>query len=442
MKWDRLHAIATLCFIGDPLPPAEEYRCRCTRYLEVQIIDSLLRFVQKAREFDLQVADGSLYEHVLWTSESFKIKVWDVVINVAMCTNDLFNPSSYPFIETYTSNIGRDRPMFRQHFNVPRLVASMDATNNQTIECCRTWDLDIVELRRQYPNIHWDRASYRDEIIENENPKKLKVIRFQQVTVQQMLNQTSVATTYLVDLPISSEDVLRHQCFAIRAADRRVHGITRRSQLLNETAQRERDEEDFVRRTLINGGTTRNVRPQLVREGLIRPPLLIDDQESNEGSLDSTNDDESLSVNDEVMDLTEEDDGVVHVQAIDPGTAFARAINPTFMGTHLNTSVQDYATRMEQRINALENRCNTDLTGELSSTQLRSLEDVSLQMRLARIMHPMLDMLTHDIQDYMDQEDAVIDNRLLTAERASLSRMEEQVKAAVLLHGSSPWMNQ
>jgi len=174
MKWDRLHAIETLCFIGDPLPPAEEYRCRCTRYLEVQIIDSLLRFVQKAREFDLQVVDGSLYEHVLWTSESFKIKVWDVTVNVAMCTNELFNPSTYPFIETYTSNIGRDRPIFRQHFDVPRLVASMDTTNNQTIECCRTWDLDIVELRRQYPDIHWDRASYRDEIIKNENPRKPK----------------------------------------------------------------------------------------------------------------------------------------------------------------------------------------------------------------------------------------------------------------------------
>jgi hypothetical protein len=51
------------------------------------------------------------------------------------------------------------------------------------------------------------------------------------------------------------------------------------------------------------------------------------------------------------------------------------------------------------------------------------------------MMHPMIDMLTRDIQEYMDKEDATIDNRLLTAERASLSRMEEQVKAAVLRHG-------
>ncbi len=122
------------------------------------------------------------------------------------------------------------------------------------------------------------------------------------------------------------------------------------------------------------------------------------------------------------------------VDAIDPGITIATELNPQVRWSGANLEDQRYVQQLERRLVALENRSASYLTGELSSDQLQSLDD-SLQLKLARMMHPMIDMLTRDIQEYMDKEGSIIDNHLLTAERASLSRMEEQVKTAVLLHG-------
>jgi hypothetical protein len=133
-------------------------------------------------------------------------------------------------------------------------------------------------------------------------------------------------------------------------------------------------------------------------------------------------------------DSNEEEHGVLVVDAIDPGITIATELNPQVRWSGANLEDQRYVQQLERRLVALENRSASYLTGELSAEQLHSLDD-SLQLKLARMMHPMIDMLTRDIQEYMDKEESIIDNRLLTAERASLSRMEEQVKTAVLLHG-------
>ena len=112
---------------------------------------------------------------------------------------------------------------------------------------------------------------------------------------------------------------------------------------------------------------------------------------------------------------------ILVVEAIDPGITIATELNPQVRWTGSSLEDQQYIQRLEHRLVALENRSASYLTGELSTDQLHSLDD-SLQLKLARMMHPMIDMSTRDIQEYMDKEDATIDKRLLTAERASLSR--------------------
>ena len=60
----------------EPLPPAEEYRLRCTRYLEIGIIRILLNYMKKANEFGMIVANGSIESSDLWDSQSFRVLIW------------------------------------------------------------------------------------------------------------------------------------------------------------------------------------------------------------------------------------------------------------------------------------------------------------------------------------------------------------------------------
>ena len=160
MKWARVHAIESGVIRGLPLPLPEDYCNRCTRYLEIKIINSLVRFVQKVvNGYGFEVAETLMLQNDLWNSDNLRVKVWDEVSNAALLSHDLFITSNYPFIETYTSNIGRDRPKFMQQFTVPRLVATMNTANDQAIDCSKSWDIDRVELQHQYPDIHWDRAT-------------------------------------------------------------------------------------------------------------------------------------------------------------------------------------------------------------------------------------------------------------------------------------------
>ena len=100
------------------------------------------------------------------------------------------------------SNIGRHRPTLAKHFVVQAPFASWDAARGQTINCSNVYDVDLPELKRQYPGIEWTREEYNKQVINNKDQRELRVIRFRQDSVQQMLNQTSTWITYLVDVPI------------------------------------------------------------------------------------------------------------------------------------------------------------------------------------------------------------------------------------------------
>jgi len=94
----------------------------------------------------MEVANGTIELSELWNSDSFRILVWDSLSNGAMLSNKLFITSSYPFIEAYTSNIGRFRPVLRKHFTIELPVASFEASDDQLIKCSRTYDVDVPEV--------------------------------------------------------------------------------------------------------------------------------------------------------------------------------------------------------------------------------------------------------------------------------------------------------
>ena len=140
----------------------------------------------------------------LWASDSFKVFVWDSVANMGMVIDKLFTVASYPFVEAYTSNIDRYRPICRDHFIAGISVASLNADKGQAIKCSGIYDLDVPELQRQYPDIEWDRSYYTRRILEDEEDQiQLTLIRFKQVSVNQMLNQTTITIPCLVDVPMS-----------------------------------------------------------------------------------------------------------------------------------------------------------------------------------------------------------------------------------------------
>ena len=318
---------------------------------------------------------------------------------------------------------------------VPQLATGGDTVANcKTIKCSNTWGIDIVELQRQYNMLHWDRETYRNLILEAEEPLTLKVIRFKQTTVGQMLHQTTTTNTYLVDTPITPVDVLRHMNFATKASERRLYGISTRPLLDIERVRDNSASEISARRTVVNDGNIRNVRQRLEHEGPIRVPLILDvasEQESISQHSDATSNNGSQEEESTVIELTGEDDNsVIVVNAIDPGTSIAQPVNPVFEGTQIHHSFHDYARQLEERLLALENRCDSYLSGELSDEQLRSLDD-SLQMKLSRIMFPMLDTLARDIQDFMDKTDESLDKRALTREQSSTSRMKDMIGVEV-----------
>jgi hypothetical protein len=170
MKVERIRSFVS----EDPLPPAEEYRLLCTRYIEVEILRVLLRYVQKVSEFGFIVANGTIELSDLWGSDSFRILIWDSVANAAMLSNKLFLTSNYPFIEAYTSNVGRYRPMLRKHFLAQGAIASWDAVDGQVMKCSRTFDVDLPELSRQYPEEEWTRELYELVISSSRRAEAIK----------------------------------------------------------------------------------------------------------------------------------------------------------------------------------------------------------------------------------------------------------------------------
>ena len=113
-----------------------------------------------------------------------------------------------------------------------------------------------------------------------------------------------------------------------------------------ETNELRTTEDEQARRTEINQTNVRNVRPRLILEGPIRPPLRHEDLEyhyeersvEGTGSLEgSESDDESVSTVRHVINLTEEDEqasneGILVVEAMDPGIFIATAIESVSQG--------------------------------------------------------------------------------------------------------------
>jgi hypothetical protein len=217
--------------------------------------------------------------------------------------------------------------MFAERYNVPSLLDNIEISEDQTIQCSRTFDMDYEELRRQYPDYEWNQALYGELVLNSSEPLKLKVIRFTQSDVQTMMHQTTTIITYAVDIPISEADVIRHREFALTAANRRIYNITNRRRSVSI-----RDATDADGLTEGEADANRNVR-QRIREGPIRPPLLFNPNEDG-GSGSSA---QLIFYDDNVIDITSDDgEHTLVVRAIDPGTAIATEINPTFRGISIS----------------------------------------------------------------------------------------------------------
>ena len=209
-------------------PADYEYRLRCTRYLEVKIMQMLSMCVSKLSLQDEEIlAYEYLEDNELWKSQLLRVWLWDQVIGVAVSVEEDFDQTKYPFIESYTMNTTRDRPMFQHHFNAKDILANIgdDPEATGVLKCTGTFDMDLPELRRQYPSINWTRSSYAELVVTSATPKTLVVKRFSQISITQMMHQTTTTITHKVDIPISKEDVLRHEEFAHGSVYRSMYAL-------------------------------------------------------------------------------------------------------------------------------------------------------------------------------------------------------------------------
>jgi len=329
MKTLRISAGEVWSGTEDPWLTTEEYRLTCTHFLEIEIIQLLLRYVQKAHEFGLRVANDTILTSRLWRAESFKVMVWEALANAVMIASKLFVTTTYPFIEAYTSNIARHRPIFRKYFMTKLPITAGNATEGQMIKCSGIYDMDIPELKRQYPDIVWNREAYDLWILQAKIPKELKVIKIKQVSVEQMLGQTTPTTSYYVDVPIDEADVQRHMIFAGKAADRRVYNSGYRTASQPTTLVTSSHDISEVRLTGNVEDDIRNVRPRVIREGPIRPSLSQVHLDEFEDLRDLYPPSESDTSNQDITYLTY-DENIVTVTALDPGIAIATEIDPLF----------------------------------------------------------------------------------------------------------------
>jgi len=181
------------------LPEDFEYRVTCTRYLEIKIMQMLVRCVANicVRSDEIDAFD-CLEDSEIWTSQLMRIWLWDQVVGVAIKVDEEFKSYNYPFIESYTMNIRRDRPMFQNHFTayatLTRSILSPDETG--VLKCTGTYDMDLPELQRQYPDISWTRENYNELVVNNQEPKMLNVIRFKQISVSHVTSNYNIDYLY------------------------------------------------------------------------------------------------------------------------------------------------------------------------------------------------------------------------------------------------------
>jgi hypothetical protein len=133
------------------MPDDFEYRLTCTRYLEIKIMQMLVRSVANicVRSDEIDAFD-CLEDGDIWNSQLMRVWLWDQVIGVAMKVDEEFKSSNYPFIESYTMNVRRDRPMFQDHFTAHAALARIRLNPDETgvLKCTGTYDMDLPELQR------------------------------------------------------------------------------------------------------------------------------------------------------------------------------------------------------------------------------------------------------------------------------------------------------
>jgi hypothetical protein len=159
--------------------------------------------------------------------------------NVALMANLTFYPTRYSFIEQCTSNVNRDNPIFRQHFEARGIIDNMfDQT--QGLKCSGKWDLDRHELARQYPEEDvGNRVSYLKFIKEKGHSIYLIITAMTIRTVNMMLGRAE-RDSQDVDIPMNSKDVARHEDF--------LYTIVNRNELRAHNATFEREEIQEIQR--------------------------------------------------------------------------------------------------------------------------------------------------------------------------------------------------
>jgi len=268
-------------------PTDFEYRVRCTRYLEIKVMNVLVTCVSKLSVEDEELKSFEyLEDNELWKSQLMLVWIWDQVIDVAVRVEEEFQPRMFPFIETYTMNIKRDYPIFQHHFNAHEILTRIadDPEATGVLKCTGRFDIDVPELRRQYPSMNWTRATYSELVLNTDTPKTMEVMRFRQISVMQMIHQTTTTITYKVDIPVTKEDVLRHEEFAHSSVYRNMHA-------LQQTLRNDSNINQDValpslnrRRTLDDEVAYPNVRRRQAPEGPIRPALYVNFQDEEEVS--------------------------------------------------------------------------------------------------------------------------------------------------------------
>jgi predicted transcriptional regulator len=180
---------------------------------------------------------------------------------------------------------------------------------------------------------------------------------------------------------------------------------------------------------------TRNVQPRVIREGPIRQSLSQVHLDEFEDLRDLYPPSESETSSQDIRDLTgDEQEEIVTVTALDPSMPIATEIDPLFR--RHNHSFRYYARVLEQKMIALENKWGSYLTGGMAEEQLQRIND-NLQSKLARLFHPMMDNLMKEVEDFSCKVNTNINDRLLTVERETLSRIEDQAKDTILLQVQS-----
>jgi len=202
-------------------PNANPYRHLCLKTLQIYIINLVVYVPENIFHEDGRinmVLMGDVYQDRVWSSEYFKILVWDSMADVALLANRNFYPSLYPFIEHCTSNIARDNPTFRKNFEAQGIVED-SLLHPQGLKCLGIWDMDRHALTRQLGIDFSVHEFYKKNMYKYRNTT-IHISCYTIRTARLMLGKAEV-NAQDVDVPLYLKDVVRHQEFLWNLTTRR-----------------------------------------------------------------------------------------------------------------------------------------------------------------------------------------------------------------------------